>query len=148
MTSLLQKERIQNALVDLGKAGPYYAVSFDPDTGHATADESVSVAPTSAYADEVSASFQPAHNRIEKPQLDWRNWMFALDLQFSERVTIEPFANKLSQTPPVLAGDFPAGQRQVTLILNSFDKLVHPPQQQPQTGTKARLLIEARLSPK
>ena len=142
--SVLDKERIQNALLTLAKQGPYYAVSYDKDTGSATANEATNVPPASALVNEISARFGVAQTR-ERFERDWEEWVFSLHLAFNQEVTLEPFLQGLLADPPLVAAT--ATQRQVRLLAQSLE-IVHPPQQQSQTGTLAKILVEARLAPK
>lgn len=144
----LSKERIQNKILELGKAGPYYAVSYDPTTGVAAADEGANIAPASCTTNETRALFGPAHTKQYESR-DVKVWSFELRVAFDREVTLEKFLTNLADRPPILPMDTVTGQRQVTLNLAGFALLnAHPPQQQPARGTHARVDIEAVLAPK
>lgn len=143
----LQKQRIQNALVELGRGGSYPPVSYDPDTKEASADTSQSIEPATCMANETSARFGPARVLRRRTAREIHNWNFSLDLSWNVEVTLEPFLEQLSDEPPILPRDDANDLKQVTLNLLGGE-FIHPAQQQPNRGTRAKITFEAEIQPK
>lgn len=144
---LLQKQRIQNALVELGRNGAYPPVTYDPDTGEAAADTDQSIAPETCLANETSARFGPAAHLRRRQAREIKNWNFALDMAWNQEVTLEPFLEQISDEPPILPRDDANDLKQVTLNLLGGE-FIHPAQQQPNRGTRAKITFEAEIQPK
>jgi hypothetical protein len=143
-----QKVYIQNALVAAGRAGKFFKVAYDKETGlQEDIDFETStdtVAPSSALANETLSTFglDPSYkiDRVDKRL----SWTFELWLDFNQEVNAEHFEETLIRNPIVLPSSKSKGVRQVTLRLTR-DTVQHPVTQQPSSGTKLRLAFNAEV---
>lgn len=147
MVNSLQKERIQNALVELGRAASYPPVSYNPETGEASADLNTSIAPATALANEVSVRFAPARENRRSFKREIIDWRFDLHLEWNQEITLEPFFEQISDEPPILPRDDANDLKQVTLLLVGGD-VRHPAQQESLRGTRSRIGFIAEIQPK
>lgn len=134
--------RVQNKLVDLGRAGPFYSVSYAAD-GKATAGAAID--PAEVVANEVSSSFGLPERSRREYRLDRSNWAWELRLGFNQDVLLEEFEKAVLRAPIQLVANKALGERQISLELQSV-QLAHPTQQGAKT-TKVTYLINARLWP-
>lgn len=134
--------RIQNKLVDLGRAGPFYAVAYGAD-GKATAGAAVD--PSEVVVNEVASSFGLPERSRRGYQLDRGAWTWELRLGFNQDVLLEQFERAVLGSPIQLPANKALGERQVSLELQSVQHQ-HPPQQGAKT-TKVTYLVNARLWP-
>lgn len=140
-----QRVRIQQELVQLGKAGTFPVVSYNPATGEPTdIDDAVVQAPASVLANEVAVSVSPdlpmGRRRVRRRE----TWTFELVLDFNCEVSLELFENSLLDRVHLIKRDAPNGLAQVELFWTRTE-VSHPVQQQPSAGTSARLFFEASI---
>src|SRR5687767_5447889 len=86
----LNKIRVQQKLVEIGLAGPYYQVAYDANEADDVDPETAEVvAPVSAQANEVASGWdtdtQYGRNKVQGRT----NWEWRLQLSFSKEVTLE-----------------------------------------------------------
>lgn len=149
MPSYIDKIRIQNALIQRGQGGDYYAVSYSPSTKLATEVDTLSaskVTPQNVMAQELASAFgvDPKHGRDLVEQRT--TWSWALVIEFSKEVTLHVAEETWLANPLTLARDEANGlTRQVTLHLVRVD-YKHPTFQEAHKGTRATYFFEARLS--
>lgn len=147
MPNTSEKIRIQNALIVLGQAGPFYAVTYDPTTKLA-ADIEIGVDPTVTppwvISNEIQAEFDPDPRHGRDRKLRRMSWSWILICRFNEEVT--PFEAEWLwlNSPPILprTADFP---EQVTLDLLRTT-YTHPTTQSSYSGSQIEFTFEARLS--
>lgn len=145
MPLLFDRIRIQNKLVELAKAGPFYPVSYA--NGDSSANTAQTVAPSSAIANEVSASFSQAVRNRMRDMRERTEWQFQLLIGFDQEVVCEAFERALTDNPVKLLRDPNNSlKQQVTLELRDAEYR-HPVQQEGRTGTFVTYTFEARLSP-
>lgn len=148
----LDSVRIQNKLIDLGMAGPFYAYTFDPTTKKQaitmTTDPvpvPVTVTPAEVLAFDLSGTFGfPERNR-RTYRLDRQDWIWELRLGFNGAAYLERFEQNWNENPLLLPADKTNGLRGVSLELRSVG-YVHPPTQGPK-ATKVTYTLNARLWP-
>lgn len=140
----MQRTAVQNKIVDLANAGKFYAINYDSETGHASADTDKVIAPASAVANEVFSTARPAERHRRSDRLERAEWAFVLHLGFHLEVTVEQFEADLWKTPSILPADATAGHRQITLQLLRCE-YTHP-KQHGSGGTDAVLTFKANLS--
>ena len=128
-----QKTRIHARIVDLVKAAEFRPIEYSPE-GYCSVS-TTKIEPASASNNEVQARFERDKQNGRKFTLKRENWLFQLLLKFNSEVSLEEFENGLLADPPTIERD--GLLPQVTLEL--VDKVViHPTQQQSDTGTDAR----------
>ncbi len=147
MPNTLNKIRIQNELITLGQAGPYYRTTYDCATDLADEiDENATptvVSPTSIKANEIASSFDKAASYRRSVGRDRTSWSWLLRLQFNCEVTAERLEENLLDSPPCLVMLGTNNQtRQVRLDLVRTD-YIHPPTNQPHSGSEISLTFEA-----
>lgn len=142
--AVMQTERIQTALVEIGRNGPWYPRRYDPTTGTPDVDLGREVKPQSIFCKETSASFVPAHTKRQFKR-DSLGWTFELSTAFQEEISTETFENRLCDEPPFIPAD---GAFRLVQILLVGKRVIHPPQQQPGTGTRAWFTFHAEQTPK
>lgn len=139
----LEKVRVQNKLIDMGLAGPYYAITYNTSQ---KAVRGAVVQPAEVLANEVSANFGLPERNRRSYRDDRLEWLWELRLSFNQEVTLEEFEQTIMAAPILLPADKNAGNRQVSLHFRSVS-YIHPPTQSPRTGTKVTYLMNARLWP-
>ena len=136
------RERIQNKLIDLAEAGPFYGVSYE--SRRPIVSLQADTTPIHIKALETGSEFdQPDLNRQSFIR-ERSNWTWELRLQFKTEVNLEAFEELIAAEPPVLLST--SSLRQVTLLLEKSDP-EHPVQQQASQGTQVVYTFEAHLSP-
>lgn len=149
MPSLLEKIRVQNALIALGQAGPFYAVSYDKDTKLATEIDVLvdpAVAPAHVAANETSSAFAEDVRYGRSYRWARSGWTWQLACHFNQEVTGWRAEEEWRSSPPILARDEANGlTHQVTLLLQSAS-YEHPIKQGPHSGSRFTFIFEARLS--
>ena len=144
MAATLDTVRIQNKLVDLGKAGPFYRATYD-GAGKKVVDETTAIVPVTVLANEVAATFDMSPVNKRDYVLDRQTWSWLLKLSFSCEVTGEAFESALMDNPPILAKDT-AHKRQVILKLVRLTPK-HPPTQDPGQGSQLDYAFEVQSTP-
>jgi hypothetical protein len=140
------KQRIQNALTALVKAGPFYTCKIDSKTGQMTVDMTKTVSPSVAIK-EVSAGFQMA--KLYKGSFnvgEIESWIWEAIVDFpGQEVACEGFEQSALDSgikiPPIIGL---ANQRSL-LVRLSNSRYGHPPEQSPNTGT--RVVFEFEVVP-
>lgn len=140
--------RIQNALKAEALAGPWTLVRYDRD-GVASTDENTEVEPDSTLANEIEGSFSEAErNRRDVRVQERSDWLFQLIVSFSEgEVLGEGFEDRINAGGILLPADKDKGERQITLELDGA-QYDHPPQKNPQSGSKVTYTFRAQQAPR
>lgn len=138
--------RVQNALVQAALNGPFWAVEYDSENQTVRALHT-NVVPASAVANEIQGTLFDAARLNRRSNVRERSdWFFELVLRFDQEVILETFEDRVSNSPIVLPRLPEFGLQQVSLEFLSTDA-VHPPQQNPSSGTHAILRFKANTSP-
>lgn len=149
---------VQNALIDLGRAGPYWKLVYSADTQKVSlADDGgvpdslpVPVAPASVLCNEVASSTGAARSRrpsrFQGKTHDKTSWEWELHLAFNDHVSLTPFERILRAGKVLIPADTALGQRQVTVRFTSAS-YTHAPTQSPRTGTRVTYLVTVEFSP-
>lgn len=145
----LDSQRIQNKLIDIGRAGPFYAVTFDANGKIAVTlsapDTPVTVTPAEVLAMDLSSQYGLPERNRRTYRLDRQEWIWELRLGFNGAVYLERFEQTWAGNPLLLPADKTNSLRGVSLELKSVG-YVHPPAQGPKT-TKVTYTLNARLWP-
>lgn len=147
MPNTVEKIRVHNALVQLGLAGPYYAVTYDPATKLAQdVDEAVdpTVVPASCQANEITSRWEKDQRHGRNLVLERTSWVWALIVKFNQEVTAWRAEETWAGSPLILPRDanFPT---QVTLKLIGAT-YQHPIKQGSHNGSLIEFNFEARRS--
>lgn len=138
-----QYERIQQKLVTTTQAGTFHAIQYDSDT-QLVKVLSTQVVPASVIAQEINAEFsQPVRNR-QSFRYSKTEWSWELTIVFQEAVSLEAFEDTITATPIRINATSTSSQILLELTSSRYD---HPPQQEPQRGTRAVLSFKAQMSP-
>lgn len=136
--------RIQSALIDLGRAGPFYEVTYDPDTKKPEVGSAVT--PT-VYVNEIAAQFTEAEVNRRSLKQDRDGWLFSLMLTFDGEALLEAFEKAWCENPPKLARDAVNGLNHNVILLLTQAAYSHPIQHDGPHGTQVTYTVEADLSP-
>lgn len=141
---LAGKARIMNALLALIQAGPFYPITYDPDTGEASLGVT-GVSPKASYANSTHSEFDITVRNRQKLMLERSAWEWEVLAAFDQEVSFEDFEEKITEDPLVLprTTEFP---RQVTFLLKSTDE-EHPTQQDSSSGSRVKFTFQVELSP-
>lgn len=142
------KQAIHNAIVDAIQSGVFLPVTYDPATKlmEVPTDEEDAVPPASFAANDLTCVFGlPERNRRERI-MERGSWRWQVIVQFDREVVAEPFEETLLASPILLAKDTNRGLRQIIINLIDAD-YIHPPKQNPSSGTQVTYTFEARLGP-
>lgn len=137
--------RIQNALAALAAvADMFFPVTYNVSTGVATKGASA-VEPVAVHTNELRSEFEDT--RVSKSTFarERTSWLFNLVVSFNQEVTGEDFESAVSASPPYVARDSDHSQQIRLLLQNS--NYEHPPQQDPESGSRLTFTFEAQLSP-
>lgn len=137
------RTRVQGEAIKLAKAGPYYRVRYNKDTGLPTGINPAidRVHPSSVYCNEINSTFEVDSKYGRDYLLKKRTWVFELGLTFTEEVTFEMFEEALQQIPQYpRSGDLD----QFRLVLRRI-VYIHPITQEPAQGSQATVVLEAVL---
>lgn len=147
MPNTVEKVRIQNALIALGQAGPFYALTYDKTTKLANDIDTGVATPVTApwvAANEIQSEFgiDPRHGRDRK--LKRLTWSWILICRFNEEVTAEEAEKLWLNSPSILArtAQFP-GQVTLDLLRTTY---THPTKHESHSGSQFDFTFEARLS--
>lgn len=142
----VEKLAIHNRLLQVGKAGPYFAVVYDKNTGEAVAvdpDVTPTVDPKSCLCNETSASFDRDTRHGRDYTMDRVSWIWLLVLHFDQEVTTYEAEESWLTSPPRLAANAPESLRGARLeLLNA--EFTHPVKQDGHSGTLVRFFFEVR----
>ena len=149
MANTNEKVRVLNALIQLGLAGPFYAVTYDKATKLANdIDEATapSITPAHVASNEISSGFEVDSRRGGHYAQQRVGWTWLLVVTFNQEVTSHRAEEDWMETPLVLpkTADFPGT---VTLLLGPIN-YVHPTKQQPSSGSRLEYSFEALVSRK
>jgi hypothetical protein len=142
----------QNALVDLARTGPYWAISFDSsqkavlDMDTAMPPAPVAVSPSSVFVNEVAGGFGTAERNRQSFRDDKLTWTWEIRVAFNRHVSLTPFERVLRAGPILLPADKSIGRRQVSVHFQS-STYEHPVTQTPRTGSRATYLVNLKLWP-
>lgn len=137
----LDHVRIQNKLVELGQAGPFYACSY----ANRLLVQGAQIQPQEVLANQVGSAFGAPERNRRAFQFDRVDWTWELRLGFGEDAIMEAFEKNLNQNPIQLPANKAQGERQISLSIASV-QYQHAPQQGAK-GFKVVYLINARLWP-
>jgi hypothetical protein len=138
-------ERIQNKLIDLGTAGPFYAISYTAAGKLVVTNPLVTVTPAEVLAEDLSSVYGLPERNRRSYRLDRQEWLWELRLGFNGAVYTERFEQNWAANPLLLPADKTNSLRGVSLELKSVG-YVHPPKHGPKT-TKVTYTLNARLWP-
>lgn len=144
MPNTINKVRVHQTLIQTVKAGPFYAVTYDPQTDEALdIDEGVATAltPSSVKANELDAVIDESPRFRQSQQLERSTWRWLVKAKFSCEVTAWRLEESLMTSPPCLARD--SDQRQVQLRLERVE-YTHPPTNQPHSGSEINFFFDVR----
>lgn len=148
--ALSNKTRIQQALMALGRAGPYYQVNYAAGGSDPVQVETTGATPTptqdpsSVACNEINCSFEVDQRYGRSEKRDRTVWTFNLICKFDREVTSE-FAEEIwTDNPPTLPRDASNGLRQAVLQLT--DAVYQHPTRRGSSGTLVTFTFEARLS--
>ena len=134
-----RKLRVQNKILKLAKAGDYYGVKYDKESGLAMRSAS-KISPKAVYCNEVASDFGTAERHRRTFKNERKTWTFELKLGFSGEVDISDFEDFFAEDPPMMTDP-----RARLNLVNT--QIAHPPVKDPSTGTVATLTIEADVMP-
>lgn len=131
---MLLKQRINDHLADLCRAGPFYECSFDQETGYITIDETTNVPPSGISISEVDSNFVPARRMRREFQVDRASWEWEVRLNFVSRtIAFEAFENAVTDGPILIPED---DGRSLLAVLQRTE-YNPPPQSSPSGGSSA-----------
>lgn len=138
-----QYERIQQKLVTTAQTGIFYTVQYDSSTKLVKV-LNTQIIPASVIAQEINAEFSiPIRNR-QTFRYSKTEWSWELTIVFNQAVSLETFEDTITATPIRINATSTSSQILLELTSSRYD---HPPQQEPQRGTRAVLSFKARMSP-
>lgn len=140
------RDRIACVLVDEARAGEFYVVETNANTGKTSTLLSTKAETIETLTNETDANFDITRRHRRTFRDERRTWTWRLVLGFAQEVTIERFEEDLVRRPRVIPRDESLGFPQVTLRLRQtlYD---HPVQQDANRGTRAILTFDAQLAP-
>ncbi len=150
MANKSNKVRIQNKLIALAKAGRFFKVTYDKNTGLANdVDPGVDTIqpPASVLANEIQQTFGIDSRHGRKQILRRDSWVFQVLVQWQSEVTVEFFEEDLLDPIPILDDDKVNNLEDATLLLNRTE-VVHPPTQSSANGSQAKFTFEAVIGRK
>lgn len=134
---------IQNALIDKGRAGTFYAVSYS-DTHRLT--RGAAITPAAVLANEIGATFGRSRTRRSDVD-DYTSWTWSLDIRFNEQAILHEFHYTLCESFVLVPSNVATGVRQATARLAAAPQIFHPPTKQPASGTKVIYTLNVALRP-
>lgn len=149
MANTVDKVRVQNAILGLLQAGPYYAVTYSPTTKFAENIDTASatpITPASAVANEKAATFEIDQRHRRDLKFDRTSWAWVGIVKFNREVTAHAAEEAWSTDPLVLprsTGDDPFRQATIHLIASSYQ---HPIKQGGYSGSLIEFSFEIRVS--
>lgn len=146
MPNTVDKIRIHNALIAAVLAGPFFAVTYDPDTKLALdvdVDVDTPVSPASLQANEIAAAFEVDERYKRGYKLDRTDWSWVVLTKFHQEVTAHELEESLLSSPPVLPRSdlFRQATLQLTRAIYS-----HPTKQQSHSGSAIEFHFDVRLT--
>lgn len=140
------KDRITCALLEAARAGEFYIVERNPNTGYTSTGLSVKAESIEALTNEIFADFDTARRHRRTFMDERQTWTWQLILGFNREVNLTQFERSLTDRPRVIPRDVSLGFPQVTLRLREtlYD---HPVQQEGSQGTRAVLTFRADVAP-
>ena len=138
------RQRIHNAIVQAFSQGTFLLVAYDPDTGEMSVDNENTVSPKTILTNDTSCSFITAEkNRMRR--IEERGvWIWQAIIGFDTEVALDAFEENFTNNPILLPRDRDKNLRQVEISLKAGE-YIHPPKQQPSSGTQVTYTLEARL---
>lgn len=140
------RQRIHNAIVQNLANGVFLPASYnvnDREMVVPDAEES-RIYPKTVIANDVSSAFGQAkrnrRSRIEERHL----WIWHVIVAFDQEAVLDVFEQTFIQNPILLPRDRDRDLLQVEISLKSAE-YIHPPKQQPSSGTQVTYVLEARL---
>lgn len=143
-------DAIQNKLVSLATAFSFATITYRPSpTGQQRCTEATKCAkPAAAVAWPESAVFgdPPRHHRASDRR-EVIGWIWKLQVQFNQNVSLEEFEKSLLDNIPRIPRDPTKGlDRQVDLLLEEAE-YQNPVTQQQAQGTRVTYRFTAQLTP-
>jgi hypothetical protein len=146
--ALYDKCRIQNRLVALAKAGPFYPVTYDVTTKVATVSATaLAAAQIDALANETACRFVPSKLNRRSLVHERDGWTFELRIQLQSECVLEAFEDAILQDPPKLLKDPANGLNYQVRLLLVDSRVTHPIQQEASTGTHVIYTFAAERTP-
>ena len=145
---MTQRLAIQTLLIELARAGKFYEVKYNSETGlpeDIDVRTAQTVEPGTALCNETGALFEPDERQGRRLARKRSIWTFSLILTFKAEVTLEIFEESLCDPVPVPAENPDSGQPAQFVHLLST-QVVHPAQQGATVGTQATLTFEVVAS--
>lgn len=146
MANTNERVRAHNKLVELVKAGPYFAMSYDSNGDAAEIDEAVAtqISPVSVKANETGSSFEEDRRHGSSMRRRRRSWDWTVVAKFNQEVAVDAAEKVWLESPPILArtSDFP-DQLRVDFLNSSY---MHPTTKQPHAGSLIEFNFEIRQS--
>lgn len=140
------RQRIQTALIEAGKEGPWFPVKYD-NAGNPDVNFRSPVTPDTVLVDETEATFEDAERNRQQVRLKERDvWLFQLVVDFSNgTIHCTGFEDKMRQGGILLKSNKAKGVAQVTLELERAE-YSHPPTKDTQSGSRVVYTFAASQS--
>jgi hypothetical protein len=136
------EQAVHDALMDRIEASDFPLVTFDG--GRMFLGDPVRAG--TIVASPIGAEWStPSRNRQTR-RLERASWPWELILKFDRRVSLQAFEASMEDDPPIVTRAETGTDQQVTLLV-ARARYVHPPHNQPSTGTEVVYAINAELSP-
>ncbi len=147
MADTFLKSAIHNALMAAVRAAKFYKVTYDGDgenvkmvTRVHTEDE---IRPASIEMNETKSTFTPSEDRRTTIKRRRTSLSWVIEMTFDHQVAMEAFEDALTRTIDADAVNNVPGFH-IALIDTEY---VHPPRNDPETGTWAHLVVEVEPQP-
>lgn len=140
------KVRIHNAILGLLRSGPYYAVSYDPDSRDASpidTNSATQVSPASCQTNELAAAFELDRNYGRSRRFDRREWSWLGIVKFNREVTATIMEEALTLAPVILPRTEVFRQATIELVRSVY---THPTKQGSHGGSLLEFTFNVRLS--
>jgi hypothetical protein len=134
---------IQNALIDKGRNGTFYAVTYD--SNHRLT-RGAQISPVTVLANEISASFGESHTRRRQVD-DYTSWTWQLHLKFNGQAILHEFHYTLCENFVLVPSNVATGVRQATARLVAAPQILHPTTKEPSSGTSVIYTLNVALRP-
>lgn len=141
---IAQRTRIQNALIAAAAAYDFPVVTYNKDTGAATADEATTIKPKTNLSNETKSGFERDDKQGRKIVRERSGWKFELRLKFDKEVLLDGFVDSVTDTQLRLEPDDANGLLGVLLELDNMD-VEHPVQQDSASGTQVTFDFTANV---
>jgi len=141
MGQVTERTRIQNKIIDLVKGVEFYRIKYDPETGHASIDDSQPITAKSLNTNEIRSTWVRDPRAGTVVRNIRTRWDFELLLGFPVEVSLEPFEKIFEESAVLIPSDTDNGFRQAILELSAVN--VQHPTEDGKGGTLARISLTA-----